>query len=384
MSAVADHVVEAIASVVAPPAPLHAPVISDNAWTYVKDCLDTGWVSTAGKHVERFEAMLCEFTGAEHAVAVVNGTAALHTAAVLIGVQPGDEVIVPTLSFVATANAFSHAGAIPHFVDSETNSFGIDPVLLRSHFETTIERYDGVLRNRHTKRRIAAVVVTHVFGMPAAVSDLRRVCDDFGLPLIEDAAESLGSFVDGRHTGLHGEIGCLSFNGNKIATTGGGGALLINDAALAAEARHLTTTAKKPHRWTYDHDRIGYNYRMPNINAALGCAQLENLTATIKFKRDLHIAYEAAFRDAPGVRFIETPKAQTQNHWLNAIAVNEIEERDHILQQTNDAGFMTRPCWAALHTLSMYRDAPCANVSVASNLCDRLINIPSGAGLIRA
>ena len=280
-------VVKALASVVRPPAALHEPEIAGNEWTYVKECLDTGWVSSVGSYVDRFEAMIAEQTGAKHAIATVNGTAALHACYTLAGVKAGDEVIVPTLTFVGTANAVAYLGAAPHFADSDERTLGLDPVSLEEHLSDIAEVRDGACVNRISGRPIKAVVAVHLYGHPADLDALAAVCRRFDLTLIEDAAESIGSYYKGRHTGNHGRLAALSFNGNKIVTTGGGGAILTNDDALAAIAKHLTTTAKRPHAWAYDHDRVGFNYRMPNINAAMGCAQLERLEDMLERKRTL-------------------------------------------------------------------------------------------------
>ena len=283
-------VVEALASVVPAPAELHEPEIAGREWEYVKECLDTGWVSTAGAYVDRFETMLADVTGVAHAVAIVNGTAALHAALALAGVEAGDEVIVPTLTFVATANAVAYLGARPHFADSEEKTLGLDAAKLADHLERITDIQGGRCINTHTGRPIRAVICMHTFGHPVDLDVLTEVCRRFGLVLIEDAAESLGSYYKGRHTGAWGRLSVLSFNGNKTVTTGGGGAILTNDADLARAARHLTTTAKMPHDWEFVHDQIGYNYRMPNVNAAIGCAQLERLGDFVERERRLTAA----------------------------------------------------------------------------------------------
>lgn len=383
MTLIADTVAEAMASVLKGPAALHEPTFAGNEWQYVKDCLDTGWVSTAGKYVNRFEDMLAEFTGVKHAVATVNGTAALHAALKLIGVEAGDEVIVPTLTFVATANAATYLGAVPHFADSEERTLGLDPVKLSAHLDSVADAANGVCRNKNTGRRIAAVVCMHTFGHPVDLDPLVEVCDRFGLTLIEDAAESLGSTYKGRHTGNHGRLAILSFNGNKTVTTGGGGAILTNDPALAAEARHLTTTAKIPHKWEYGHDRAGFNYRLPNLNAALGCAQMEQLPKLVAQKRRLAAAYDAAFAGRNGMRFFREPAFAKSNYWLNALLLDRevADERDAVLARTNDGDFMTRPAWTPMHRLPMYRDCPRMDLSVADDLFRRLINVPSSPRL---
>ena len=362
---------------------LHEPALNGREWEYVKDCLDTGWVSTTGKYVETFEARLADFTGAKHAIACVNGTAALHAAFVLGGVEAGDEVIMPALTFVGTANAAAMMGAHPHFADAEERTLGIDPARLETHLADIADVSNGVCRNTATGRRIAAVVPMHTFGHPVDLDPLVEICKKYGITLIEDSAESLGSSYKGTHTGNFGRLSVLSFNGNKTVTTGGGGAILTNDDDLAKDARHLTTTAKLAHKWEYRHDRIGFNYRMPNINAAMGCAQLEQLPGFLSNKRKLAQAYEAAFADIEGVRFFTEPEFATSNYWLNALLLDSdvAQARDDVLGLTNDAGFMTRPAWTPMHDLPMYSDCPRMDLGVAEDLARRLINIPSSPGL---
>jgi perosamine synthetase len=381
-----QSIVDALATVLSPPAALHEPMLNGNEWDYVKECLDTGWVSTAGKYVETFEAMLADITGARHAIATVNGTAALHAAFVLGGIKSGNEVIMPALTFVGTANAAAMMDAVPHFADAEERTLGLDPVKLEEHLNDKAEVTDGDCRNKITGRRIAAVVPVHTFGHPVDLDPLVRICKKFNLTLIEDAAESLGSTYKGTHTGNHGRLSILSFNGNKTVTTGGGGAILTNDDDLAVEARHLTTTAKLPHRWEYRHDRIGFNCRLPNINAAMGCAQLEQLPGFLESKRNLAKAYEAAFADIEGVRFLTEADFATSNYWLNALLLDRdvADARDAVLGITNDNGFMTRPAWTPMHELPMYADCPRMDLSVAEDLARRLINIPSSPGLAAA
>ena len=300
-------VVEALRSVLGePPTPiaLHEPHFGGNEWSYVKDCLDSGWVSSVGAYVDRFEQMLAEITGAQRAIAVVNGTAALHIALQLAGVEPGDEVFVPALTFVATANAVSYCGAVPHFVDSEFRTLGLDASKLADYLGKIAETGAEGCRNRMTGRRIRAVVPMHTFGCPVDLDPLLECCARCGIVVVEDAAESLGSYYKGRHTGTMGRVGTLSFNGNKLVTTGGGGAILVNDAELGKQAKHITTTARQSHRWSFVHDQVGYNYRLPNLNAALGCAQLEQLAGFIESKRALARKYAEAFRDVAGVKDI--------------------------------------------------------------------------------
>ena len=375
-------IVDVLATVLREPAVLHEPMLAGNEWKYVKECLDTGWVSTAGKYVEIFETMLAGITGARHAIATVNGTAALHAAFILGGIEAGDEVIMPALTFVGTANAAAITGAVPHFADAEERTLGLDPAKLEDYLSDITEITDGTCRNNTTGRRIKAVVPVHTFGHPVDLDPLVTVCEKFHLTLIEDAAESLGSTYKGIHTGNHGRLSVLSFNGNKTVTTGGGGAILTNDDDLAAEARHLTTTAKLPHKWEYRHDRVGFNYRLPNINAAMGCAQLEQLPGFLERKRKLAKAYETAFAEIDGVRFFTEPGFATSNYWLNALLLDDAETRDTVLSLTNDNGFMTRPAWTPMHALPMYADCPKMDLGVAEDLAERLINIPSSPGLV--
>jgi len=358
---------------------LHEPSFRGNEWQYVKECLDTTFVSSVGKFVDRFERDLAEYTGASHAVAV--GTAALHIALKLAGVQPGDEVLVPALTFVATANAVAHCGANPHLVDSDERTLGIDPLKLREYLEATTEQCDGFCLNRITQKVIRALVPMHTFGHPSDLDGLMAIAHDFNLVLVEDAAESLGSYYQRRHTGTFGLLGTLSFNGNKTITTGGGGAILTNDPELAKRAKHLTTTAKLPHAWEYRHDEIAYNYRMPNINAALGCAQLEQLYGLLEAKRKLFDVYRKAFVNIDGVNFVSEPEGCRSNYWLQTLMLDEkyAHQRDAILQATNEDGLMTRPAWVLMNKLEPYRDCPAMDLSVAKSLCGRMINIPSSA-----
>jgi len=362
---------------------LHEPGFKGNDRKYVEDCIASTYVSSVGAYVDGFERALVAFTGARRAVAVVNGTAALQVSLQLAGVERADEVIVPALTFVATANAVHYLGALPHFVDSDEATLGLDPVALRDWLTINAERTVGHSRNRITGRRLSALVPMHTFGHPCDIDALLAIAHDYRLALIEDAAESLGSFYRGQHTGTFGRLGALSFNGNKIITTGGGGAILTNDERLADHAKHLTTTAKRPHRWEYVHDEIGYNYRMPNLNAALGCAQLERLPEFLASKRQLFSKYQEAFAGIEDVRLMQEPVGCKSNYWLQTLVLNETvaEHRDAILQATNDAGIMTRPAWRLLHRLEPYRECPRAPLPVAESLERRLINIPSSAGL---
>jgi perosamine synthetase len=384
LSTLSADIVAAMQSTVgAGPVALHEPRFVGNEWAYLKECLDTTYVSSVGKFVDRFEADLRAYTGAKHAVAVVNGTAALHMSLLLTGVRRGDEVLVPALTFAATANAVAYCGAIPHFIDSEERSLGMDPHALRSYLQdiTEIDRQRCI--NRVTGRVIHAVVPMHAFGHPVDIAALLSVARDFHLIVIEDAAESLGSTVHGRHTGTFGLMGILSFNGNKVVTTGGGGAILTNDSDLARRAKHLSTTAKVPHRWEYFHDEIGYNYRLPNINAALGCAQLEQLPSLLQAKRRLADRYLAVFGTVPHVRILTEPPGCRSNYWLQTLLLDEwaADQRDEILAATNEAGFMTRPTWALMHRLPHYRDCPRMSLAVAESLSRRVINLPSNVAV---
>jgi perosamine synthetase len=384
-STVSGQVVAAIRSVVGSgPVMLHEPRFAGNEWSYVKECLDSTFVSSVGKFVDRFEADLAAYTGAKYAIAVVNGTAALHVALRLAGVQPGDEVLIPALSFVATANAVAYCGASPHFVDSEERTLGLDPKALRDYLNAIAEIRSGSCVNRATGRVIRSVVPMHVFGHPLDIEGMLSVARDFHLGLVEDAAESLGSTIRGRHTGTFGLMGSLSFNGNKTITTGGGGAILTDDAYLAKRAKHITTTAKVQHRWEYQHDEVGFNYRMPNINAALGCAQLEQLTGLLTAKRALFKRYEAAFSKVSGMRIMAEPGDCRSNYWLQTLVLGADVacERDAILAATNDAGLMTRPTWTLMHRLAPYRESPRMALPVAESLERRLINLPSSPQLV--
>jgi perosamine synthetase len=340
-------------------------------------------VSSVGAFCDRFEEALAEFTGAKRAVLCVNGTSALHLALRVCGVEPGDEVLIPSLSFVATANAVRYAGATPHFIDCEPEHFGLDPAKLQARLEAIGERRGDVLYNRETGRPIRCVVPMHAFGHPVLLKELLDVAKAHGLKLVEDAAESLGSFYHGQHTGTFGDCGILSFNGNKVITTGGGGALLFNDEAQADRAKYLSTTAKQPHPYEFFHDELGYNYRMPALNAAMGCAQMEKLPGMLAQKRELAARYEAAFANMDGLRFVTEPEGCRSNYWLNAIILEEADMklRNEILKETNALNIMTRPIWTPLHELPMYAECPQGPLEATLSLAKRIINIPSTAGL---
>ena len=379
-SSLPQKIVEAIRSVVgSEPAGLHEPDFSGNEWIYVKECLDSTFVSSVGKFVDRFESDIANFTGAGHAVALVNGTAALHVALLLAGVQQGDEVLIPTLTFVATANAVTYCGGTPHFVDSETTTLGIDTRKLREYLSEYTEQRSNQCVNKTTGKVIRSIIPMHTFGHPVDIEGILAIAHDFNLTIIEDAAESLGSYYDGQHTGTFGLFGVFSFNGNKIITSGGGGIILTNNKELAAKAKHITTTAKLPHAWEYRHDEIGYNYRMPNINAALGCAQLEQLPLILKRKRDLFKKYKKAFAGISGINLINEASQSRSNFWLQTLLLEEdySEDLNLILHETNQAGIMTRPSWVLMNELLPYNDCPHMNLDIAKSLSKRLLNIPS-------
>ncbi|MGS0765139.1 LegC family aminotransferase [Syntrophomonas curvata] len=363
--------------------PLHEPCFYGNEWNYVKECLDSGWVSSAGNYVGRFEQLLADYTGIKHAVAVVNGTAALHIGLQLAGVTAGDEVLIPALTFVATANAVSYGGAIPHFADSAESTLGLDPGKLDSYLQEVARVNLQGCFNQKSGRRIKAAVPMHTFGHPVDMEPLVEVCRKYRLELIEDAAESLGSFYQGCHTGSWGRVSILSFNGNKIVTTGGGGAIMTNDKCLAGQARHLTTQAKLPHRWSFNHDRLGYNYRMPNINAALGCAQMEQLPEFVRKKRALAARYREALAAIEGAEvFMESSQARS-NYWLNVLLLNKnySDQRDNLLALSNSQGIMTRPAWTLMPELPIYRNCPRMDLKTAADLEKRIVNLPSSAYL---
>jgi perosamine synthetase len=382
--ALAGEIVDAVRRTVGSgPAALHEPRFAGNEWAYLKECLDSTYVSSVGKFVDRFEAQLADLTGAKFAIAVVNGTAALQVALQLMGVGPDDEVLVPALTFVATAAAVVHCAAVPHFVDSRERDLGVDPIALREYLRDIAEIRADQCVNRATGRVIRCVVPMHAFGHPLDIEGVMAVARDFHLSVLEDAAESLGSTVRGRHTGTFGLMGTFSFNGNKTVTTGGGGAIVTNDARLARHAKHITTTAKLPHRWEYRHDEVGYNYRMPNLNAALGCAQLEQLPVFLEQKRRLFERYRAAFAGVRGVQMVAEPAGCRSNYWLQTLLLDPAlsAQRDAILEATNDAGFSTRPVWTLMHRLVPYQAYPRMPLPVAESLAARAINLPSSACL---
>jgi perosamine synthetase len=358
--------------------------LGDREKQLVDECLSSGFVSSVGAFVTDFEQRLAEYTGARFAVAVSSGTAALHLALVVAGVRPNDEVILPSATFVATANAITYCGGIPHFVDVEPGTLGLSPQALDDRLHSVAVLGEHGPLNRLTGNRIAACVPVHTFGHPADMDAVREVTARWGLRTIEDAAEALGSKLQGQHCGTFGELGTLSFNGNKIVTTGGGGALLTNDQQLAVQARHLSTTAKVAHAWQFVHDQIGFNYRMPNLNAALGCAQMERLDSMVESKRQLTETYATAFSDVSlGHLFFEPPNSRS-NYWLQTFLLNESEVslRDQILEDANSSGLQLRPLWQPLHTLRPFVDSPRGPLPVTEQLSDRVINLPSSASLL--
>lgn len=356
--------------------PLHEPYFAGNEKKYLNECIDTTFVSSVGKFVDRFEKDIAIFTGSKFAIATVNGTSALHIALQLAGVEREDEVLTQSLTFIATCNAISYIGAHPIFIDVDKNTMGLSPEKLKQFLlEETIIK-DEVCINKRTKRKIKAVVPMHTFGMPINIDDLKAVCKPYNIKIIEDAAESLGSYDNHVHTGTKGLAGTLSFNGNKTITTGGGGMILTNDEHLARKAKHITTTAKIPHRWDFNHDQIGYNYRMPNINAALGCAQLEKLPEILRNKRDLAQKYIDFFSNK-SARFVTEPDNTFANYWLNSIVLDNPNDRDEFLSATNDAGVMTRPIWKLMSSLPMFKKAQKGNLDNSVWLEQRVINIPS-------
>ena len=357
--------------------PLHAPVFAGNESAYVQDTITSTFVSSVGRYVDDFEAMLRDITGARHAIAMANGTSALQIALVLAGAGAGDLVITQSLSFAATSNAIVHAGARPVFVDVDRDTLGLSPEALAAWLEQHCEMAAGQCRHVASGKRIAACLPMHSFGHPCHLDGIVATCRKWQIPLVEDAAEALGSSYHGQPCGTFGLMGTLSFNGNKICTTGGGGAIITNDAGIGRRAKHLTTTAKVPHRWRFYHDETGYNLRMPNLNAALGCAQLERLPEFVAFKRALAARYRDRFA-AMGVPLVEEPAGTQSNYWLCAILVPDLAAREDLLALTNDNGVMTRPAWEPSHTLPMYRNDVRGPLPVTSEMVDRLVNIPSG------
>ena len=356
--------------------PLHRPILGQREKEYLAQCIDSNFVSSVGELVADFEAAICRFTGAGFAVATVNGTAALHVALQVAGVRRDDEVISQAVTFVATCNALSYAGARPVFVDVDEDTLSLSPDALRAFLKANAQSRDGVVWNRRTGRRIAACVPMHTFGFPARIAEIVAVCDEFEIPVVEDAAESLGSWVGGRHTGTFGRMATLSFNGNKITTTGGGGMVITDDADVASRVKHLTTTAKVPHPYEFVHDVLGYNYRLPNLNAALGCAQMERLPLMLNAKSDVAASYRDFF-SGTNVRVVDGLRGADPNYWLNTIVLDSRRDRDEFLLHTNAEGVMTRPMWALMSGLPMYAGCQNDGLAVSRWLEDRVVNLPS-------
>ena len=350
--------------------PLHIPIFDESEIDYVTDCIRSNFVSSVGAYVNKLELMLQDYTGIKHAILTVNGTAALHVSLVLVGVKQHDEVLMPAMTFIATANAVSYINATPHFVDVDEQTLGIDSDKLDAYLAGTTEIKQGECFNKVTGKRIKAIVPMHTFGHSVDMDKLNAVANKYHIVVVEDAAESLGSFYKGKHTGHFSQVAALSFNGNKIITTGGGGAILTNDDDLAKKARHITTTAKVPHSWEYVHDSVAYNYRMPALNAALGVGQMEKLASLVDKKRALAERYKAVFSSVEGVRFFVEPEYAVSNYWLNAIILDEKNEffRNDILEFTNNHNIMTRPIWKLLNTLDMFAECPKMDLSISESL----------------
>lgn len=357
--------------------PLSVPKFIGNEKKYLEECIDTTFVSSVGKFVDRFEEMVAEYTGAKKAVVCVSGTNALHMAMMLVGVERDDEVLTQALTFIATCNAISYIGAHPVFIDVDKDTMGLSPKAVKAWLGVNAEIMDGSCYNKQTGRRIKCCVPMHTFGHPVHLDELVKVCNEWHIELVEDAAESIGSFYKGKHTGTFGKVGAISFNGNKTITTGGGGMLLFMDEELGQFAKHLTTQAKVPHRWEFVHDHIGYNYRMPNINAAIGCAQMEHLEEFVLNKRETANQYAEFFKGIEEVNFFTEPANCRSNYWLNAVILKDKQAQLNFLQQTNDNGVMTRPIWELMNRLPMFEH--CQNDGLKNTIwfADRVVNIPS-------
>ncbi len=357
--------------------PLHEPRFIGNEKKYLNDCIDSTFVSSVGAYVDRFEKEFAEYIGSHFAVATVNGTAALHISLLLAGVEQDDEVITQPLTFIATCNAIAYQKAHPVFIDVDRETMGLSPVALLAFLNKHAEKKDDLCINKTTGRVIKACVPMHTFGHPCKIDEIQAICEEWGIFLIEDSAESLGSYYQGKHTGCFGKLGAFSFNGNKVITSGGGGVIVTDDEVLAKRAKHLTTTAKVPHAYEFVHDEIGYNYRMPNLNAALLVAQLEQLKGFLKNKRELTDVYKAFFANIDGVSFIEEPADAQSNYWLQAILLENKEQRDTFLKETNASGVMTRPVWRLMNELDMFKGCFAENIDNAKFLEEGLVNIPS-------
>jgi perosamine synthetase len=361
--------------------PLHAPCFIGNEKKYLDECIDSTYVSSVGPFVDRFEKDMAKYTGCSKAVVCVNGTESLHMAMLLVGVERGDEVLTQALTFIATCNAISYIGAHPVFIDVDRETMGLSPDALRKWLEKNAEMKGGECYNKNTGHRVKCCVPMHTFGHPVLIEDIAKVCAEYNIELVEDAAESIGSLYKGRHTGTFGKIGCLSFNGNKTITTGGGGMMLFQDEKLGDYAKHLTTQAKVPHRWAFVHDSIGYNYRMPNINAALGCAQLEHVEEYVANKRETALRYSEYFKSVPDVRFFLEPKDCRSNYWLNVLIVKDKQTQQEFLEYTNDNGVMTRPIWELMCNLPMFENCETDGLENTRWFADRVVNLPSSVRL---
>ena len=365
----------------APEVPLHAPCFIGNEKKYLAECVDTTFVSSVGQFVDRFEEKMAQYTGAARAVTCVNGTNALHLALLLVGVARGDEVLTQALTFIATCNAIRYIDAHPVFLDVDQSTMGLSPDAMCDWLFRNAEMKDSQCFNKNTQRRIKACVPMHTFGHPARIDEIAAVCEEYHIELVEDAAESLGSLYKGQHTGLFGRVGVISFNGNKTITTGGGGMLLLNNEELGAQAKHLTTQAKVPHRWEFIHDRVGYNYRMPNINAALGCAQLEHLEEFVLNKRETAEKYHAFFATIDDMDYFLEPENCRSNYWLNTILLKDRQAQQDFLQYTNAHGIMTRPAWQLMNRLELFKGCETDGLKHTQWLEERIVNIPSSVNL---
>jgi len=363
---------------------LHEPSIGETEERRVVDCLRSGWLSTAGPYTLEFETNLEDIVGGGHVVAMMNGSAALHMALIVSGVEPGDEVLAPALTFVATANAVIYCGAVPHFIEAEEETFGVDPAKLSEYLASVGQSANGTLTNRKTGRRIAALVVTHILGVPAEIIALKDIANRYGIPLIEDAAEGLGSTLQGKHVGRFGKISALSFNGNKIISTGAGGAILTEDKSLAERCRYLSTTAKEPHPWDFNHTESGFNYRMPNLNAALGLAQLDRFSDILSAKRKIALQYAQYFAGYEAAPFVETPDLREINCWLNAIRLSRAGDGQiaGVLNRMHELGVRARPLWRLMPDLAPFTDCPTMDVGCARGIVQSVITLPSGPDLI--
>ena len=361
--------------------PLHAPLFIGNEKKYLEECIDTTFVSSVGKFVDRFEEDMAAYTGAKKAVVCVSGTNALHMAMMLAGVERDDEVLTQALTFIATCNAISYIGAHPVFIDVDMETLGLSPKAVQQWLAKNAELRNGVCYNKNSGRRVKACVPMHTFGHPMKIDELVAICKEWNIELVEDAAESIGSLYKGKHTGTFGKVGAISFNGNKTITTGGGGMLLFQDEELGKLAKHLTTQAKVPHRWAFVHDHIGYNYRMPNINAALGCAQLENIDRYVENKRETAAIYADYFKNIPEISFFTEPENCRSNYWLNVVILKDKNAQQEFLEYTNDHGVMTRPVWELMNRLEMFKNCETDGLKNTQWLADRIVNIPSSVRL---